>query len=228
VADDQTRPAGRAVPPWLTGLGRQAARDSAPELERYTDPAPPNARDSSVLVLFGTGTAGPDLLFLQRSGTLRNHPGQVAFPGGSAQADDRDAVHTALREMREETGLDPAEVGVVAALRPLYLAWSGFAVTPVLGWWDGDGALVVDGTETVSVHRVPVRELADPEGRLRVRFPAGYIAPGFLAGNLFVWGFTGSLVAWLLRLGGWERPWDTDRVEELEEAKRRYGGGLPG
>lgn len=217
------------MPSWLTGLGRRAVEDRAPvELERYIDPVPDDARASSVLVLFGTGDDGPDLLFLERSGRMRNHPGQVVFPGGSARPDDRDPVHTALREAQEETGLDPAAVAVVGALRPLNLAWSGFAVTPVLGWWDGAAALVVDGGETVAVHRVPVRQLADPAGRLRVRFPAGYIAPGFLAGNVFVWGFTGSLVSWLLRLGGWELPWDTGRVEDLEDAKRRYGGGVPG
>lgn len=208
-------------------MGRRAGRDSAPELERYAFPEPARDRASAVMVLFSAGDRGPDLLFLQRSGALRDHPGQVCFPGGSARPDDRDAVHTALRETSEETGLAPAAVRVVTSLRPLYVAWSGFSVTPVLGWWDGGGDLAGDGDEIVSVHRVPVRDLADPAGRLRLRFPAGYVGPGFLAGNLFVWGFTASLVAWLLRLAGWERAWDTGRVEELSEAKRRYGGGLP-
>ncbi|MER6999313.1 NUDIX domain-containing protein, partial [Streptomyces sp. NPDC000410] len=216
MALDQARTLGPAVPSWLSAVGRRAARDSAPELERYAFRQPPGDRASAVLVLFGAGADGPDLLFLQRSGELRDHPGQVCFPGGSVRRDDHDAVHTALREVAEETGLDPAAVCVVTPLRPLYVAWSGFAVTPVLGWWDGEGDLAGDGSEIVSVHRVPVRDLADPTGRLRLRFPAGYVGPGFVTGNLFVWGFTASIVAWLLRLAGWERPWDTGRVDTPE------------
>ncbi|GHH81115.1 coenzyme A pyrophosphatase [Streptomyces sulfonofaciens] len=215
------------MPSWLADMGRRAARDSAPELARYAFPDTAGKRASAVLVLFGAGDDGPDLLFLQRSDTLRDHPGQVCFPGGSVRSDDRDAAHTALRELSEETGLDPASVHVVAPLPPLYLAWSGFAVTPVLGWWDGVGELAGDGDEIVSVHRVPVRDLGEPACRLQLRFPTGYLGPGFLVGGLFVWGFTGSIVAWLLRLGGWERASDAGRVEELAEAKLRYGGELP-
>lgn len=233
---DPASPTVSPAPAWLSALGRLAARDRSPELERYAAPGPPGARASAVLVLFGTGDLGPDLLFLRRSDALRAHPGQVCFPGGAAEADDRDAVRTALRETHEETGLPPTAVRVLTALRPLYLASSGFSITPVLGWWDGGGEPAGVGgkdgeddedDEVVSVHRVPVRELAAPGNRLGVRFPTGYVGPGFLAGGLYVWGFTGSVVAWLLRLAGWERPWDTGRVVELAEAKRRYGGGLP-
>ncbi|MFC9243493.1 NUDIX hydrolase [Streptomyces sp. NPDC057136] len=224
MALDTGLPPGPHVPSWLTDVALRAGRDSAPELERYTSPGPASGRSSAVLVLFGAGESGPDLLFLRRSGALRDHPGQVCFPGGSVGPEDRDAVHTALRETTEETGLDPVAIRVVTPLRPLYLAWSGFSVTPVLGWWEGGTTPASDGSEIVSVHRVPVRDLADPAGRLRVRMTAGYTGPGFLAGELFLWGFTGSLVAWLLRLAGWERPWDTTRVEELADAKRRYGG----
>jgi CoA pyrophosphatase len=100
-------------------------------------------------------------------------------------------------------------------------------VVPVLGWWGTGGRLSGDGQEVVAVRRVPLSELADPAGRLRVRFPDGHVSPGFLAGSLFVWGFTAALVSWLLRLGGWERPWDAGRVEDLADARRRYGGGPP-
>ncbi|MGW8884033.1 NUDIX hydrolase [Streptomyces sp. NPDC055749] len=211
------------VPSWLADLADLAGRDSAPELERYAARGPESGRSSAVLVLFGEGADGPDLLFLRRSGALRHHPGQVCFPGGSVGSGDRDAVHTALRETTEEAGLDPAAIRVVTPLRPLYLAWSGFSVTPVLGWWDGGTTPASDGSEIVSVHRVPVHELAHPGARLRARMTTGYTGPGFLTGELFLWGFTASMVAWLLRLAGWERQWDTNRVEDVENIKLRYG-----
>ncbi|MGW0118730.1 NUDIX hydrolase [Streptomyces sp. NPDC003327] len=227
MADDQTDLPGGAVPPWLTDLGRKASGDLAPELTRYAGPVPADARGSAVLVLFGAGDRGPDLLFLRRSGALRDHPGQVCFPGGSAVPGDGGPVRTALRETYEETGLAPSGVRVAGALAPLNLAHSGFSVVPVLGWWGAGGRIAGDGQEIVSVHRVPLGDLADPAARLFVRVPDGHLSPGFLAGNLFVWGFTAALVSSLLRFGGWERPWDTDRVEDLSDARRRYGGGPP-
>ncbi|MFF1834449.1 NUDIX hydrolase [Streptomyces sp. NPDC058231] len=227
MADDLTDRPCAAVPPWLTDLGRKASGDLPPELTRYAGPVPAHARGSAVLVLFGTGDQGPDLLFLRRSGALRDHPGQVCFPGGSAAPGDGGPVRTALRETCEETGLEPARVRIAGALTPLNLAHSGFSVVPVLGWWGAGGRIAGDGEEIVSVHRVPLADLADPGARLLVRFPDGHLSPGFLARNLFVWGFTAALASWLLRLGGWERPWDADRIEDLSDARRRYGGGPP-
>ncbi|MEU0133159.1 CoA pyrophosphatase [Streptomyces sp. NPDC006296] len=225
MADDRTDRPGTGVPPWLTGAG--AGRTLPPELARYAGPAPAGARVSAVLVLLGTGDRGTDLLLLRRSGGLRDHPDQVCFPGGSAVPGDGGPERTALRETCEESGLDPSGVRIMGALAPLYLASSGFSVVPVLGWWGAGSRIAGDGDEIVSVHRVPLAELAAPGARLFVRLPDGHLSPGFLAGDLFVWGFTGSLTAWLLRLGGRERPWDTGRIEDLADARRRYGGGRP-
>ncbi|MEU7023080.1 CoA pyrophosphatase [Streptomyces sp. NPDC046203] len=237
MADDQTDTSGAALPPWLAGLGRTASAststsasapaDLPPELSRYAGPTPANARGSAVLMLFGTGGAGPDLLLLRRSGALRDHPGQVCFPGGSTVPEDGGPVRTALRETYEETGLDTSAVRIAGVLPPLYLAHSGFSVVPVLGWWGAGGRIAGDGEEIVSVHRVPLAELADPGARLLIRLPDGPLAPGFRSGGLFVWGFTGALVAWVLRLGGWERPWDTGRIEDLAAARRRFADGGP-
>ncbi|MFC8224873.1 NUDIX hydrolase [Streptomyces sp. NPDC057287] len=225
MADDRKDAPGDDVPSWLTDLVRGTYGDLPAELERYAGPVPARARGSAVLVLFGTGARGADLLFLRRSGALRNYPGQVCFPGGSCAPGDGGPVHTALRETCEETGLDPSEVRIAGALAPLNLAHSGFSVVPVLGWWGAGGRIAGDGEEIVSVHRAPLADLSDPGARLLVRLPDGHLSPGFQARDVFVWGFTAALTAWLLRLGGWERPWDTDRIEDLADTRRRYGGG---
>ncbi|MGN6598283.1 MAG: hypothetical protein ACTHMW_03215, partial [Actinomycetes bacterium] len=62
------------------------------------------------------------------------------------------------------------------------------------------------------VAAVPLEELLEPANRFRVRHPSGYVGPGFRAGGFFVWGFTAGLLAALIRLAGWERPWDESRV----------------
>ena len=66
------------------------------------------------------------------------------------------------------------------------------------------------------MHRVPIADLADPDRRVRVRHPSGYIGPGFDVAGMVVWGFTGGLTDALIRMGGWERPWLPGRLVEIE------------
>ena len=179
-------------------------------------PPDEGGRESAVLMLFADGTAGPDVLLIERAHTLRDHAGQPAFPGGGLDPEDRDAVDAALREAEEEVGLDPATVRVLASLPTLFIPVTGFIVTPVLAWWHSPMPVApVDRGEVAAVVRVPVAELADPGNRLRVRHPSGWIGPAFSVSGLLVWGFTAGLIDTLIRLGGWERAWDTTQVQEL-------------
>lgn len=183
---------------------------------------PGEPRRSAVLILFGeSGTPGaaiPDVLITERATTLRSHAGQPAFPGGRIDPEDHGPVHAALREAQEETGVDPESVAVFGRLPEIYLQPSDFMVASVLGWWHTPSPpRVVSPLEVAAVHRVPVAELADPANRLRVRHPAGYIGPAFHTDGMLVWGFTAGLLDAVLRLGGWERPWDRDRLEDLPE-----------
>jgi 8-oxo-dGTP pyrophosphatase MutT (NUDIX family) len=179
-------------------------------------PPDEGGRESAVLMLFADGPDGPDLLLIERSHNLRDHAGQPAFPGGSLDPEDADAVDAALREAEEEVGLDRSSVTVLANLPTVWIPVTGFVVTPVLAWWHDPAPVApVDLGEVAAVVRVPIAELADPANRVRVRHPSGWIGPGFTVRGLLVWGFTAGLVDTLLRLGGWEQPWDPGRVHEL-------------
>ncbi|MCL2779962.1 MAG: CoA pyrophosphatase [Actinomycetia bacterium] len=159
---------------------------------------------------------GPGVVLIERAASLRQHAGQVAFPGGATDRADRDAVATALREAREEVGLDPASARIVATLPRCYISRSDYVVTPVLAWWSRPHRIgVVDPTEVARVAVAPLAELADPANRFLVRHRSGHVGPGFRAQGLFVWGFTAILVDRLLALGGWERDWDHDRRHDL-------------
>jgi 8-oxo-dGTP pyrophosphatase MutT (NUDIX family) len=173
-------------------------------------------RPSAVLLLFGDTGGEPDLLIVQRSPWLRRHAGQPAFPGGAIEEADHGPVGAALREATEEAGVDPGGVDIVGVLPDLFIARSGFRVTPVLGWWRRPvPVLAADGGEVTAAVRIRLADLADPANRLRVRHPSGPAGPAFRLHGMLVWGFTAMLVDRLLAVGGWERPWDTGPAEDL-------------
>jgi 8-oxo-dGTP pyrophosphatase MutT (NUDIX family) len=184
-------------------------------------PPPGGGRPSAVLLLFADGPCGPDLLLIQRSEGLRQHPGQPAFPGGAIDATDTGPVAAALREAAEEAGVDPAAVEVLCTLPELFIPRSGFRVVPVLAWWHSPGPVnAVDPREVAAVERVRLAELADPACRVTVRHPSGLTGPGFRVKGLLIWGFTAALVDRLLTLGGWEVPWDAGTVHDLTDGYR--------
>jgi 8-oxo-dGTP pyrophosphatase MutT (NUDIX family) len=219
----------RRVPPeLLTALmGEQAAAGAT--------------RDAAVLVLFSAPHAETDagvvpdeadLLLTVRAGTLRHHAGQAAFPGGAADPDDASPVHTALREAREETGLDPGRLRPLATLDRMFIPPSGFHVVPVLAYSPDPGpVMVVDEAETAVVARVPLRAFVNPANRLMVyRSEADrrYAGPAFLLNEMLVWGFTGHVISAMLDVAGWAQPWDADNVRELDEAMALIGGDSEG
>ncbi|MGY5124096.1 NUDIX hydrolase [Streptomyces nigrescens] len=209
------------LPEWLDPVARVAATLKPPQLSRYLPPES-GGRQSAVLILFGHGPRGPELLLMERAGTLRSHAGQPSFPGGALDPEDGDPegpgpVRAALREAQEETGLDPSGVQVFAVLPRLYIPVSGFVVTPVLGWWRRPSPVgAVDQAETARVFTVPVADLTNPAHRVTTRHPSGHIGPAFLVQNALVWGFTAGVIDRILHYAGWEIPWDRDKAVPLD------------
>jgi 8-oxo-dGTP pyrophosphatase MutT (NUDIX family) len=216
---------GPGAPGWLVRLAADAARMAVPDALL---PPPSGGRRSAVLILFGEGPAGPDLLLVQRGPWLRRHAGQPAFPGGAIDAGDGGPVPAALREAAEEALVDPASVDVLAVLPELFITRSGFSVTPVLAWWRRPGPVGPgDPDEVTAVRRVPVADLAAPANRLTVVYPSGRAGPAFQAGDMLIWGFTGLVLDRLLALGGWEVPWDASKVTAMPSQALAARGGDP-
>jgi 8-oxo-dGTP pyrophosphatase MutT (NUDIX family) len=195
-----------------------------------------DGRDAAVLVLF----SGPlsdqpnsdlpedvDLLLTVRASTLRHHAGQAAFPGGASDPGDHGPVDTALREAREETGIDVDRLHPLATMERTFIAPSGFHVVPVLAYSADPGPVaVVNQAETAIVARVPLRAFINPANRLMVyrdSLTRRFAGPAFLLNEMLVWGFTGQVISAMLDVAGWAKPWDAGDIRELDDAMALVG-----
>ena len=204
-----------------------ASAGRLPLQHRHGEPSD-TARRSAVLILFGDGPRGPDVLLIEKSAYLRSHAGQPAFPGGGADPGEDYPIGTALREAHEEAGVDPAGVRVLATLPELFLGPSDNLVVPVVGWWDDPRDVTTgDPREVARVARVPLAELVDPANRFRVRHSSGYVGPAFGVAGMVVWGFTAALLDALLTAAGLDRPWNTRDVRPLPVVGL-HAASLPG
>lgn len=118
-------------------------------------------REAAVLVPFVQREAGLSLLFTRRSGQLRQHAGQVSFPGGAVDPGDAGIVEAALRETREEIGIASAAIEPFGFL-DRFDTVSGFSVTPVAAFVRGDYDLCLQTTEVDEAFEVPLDFILAP------------------------------------------------------------------
>jgi 8-oxo-dGTP pyrophosphatase MutT (NUDIX family) len=139
-------------PEWVRSLSAALERVGYQPGKRGTTP-----RESAVLILLTDGPDGVHVLLTERALELRDYPGQVTFPGGKKDPTDADLTATALREAREEVGLDPGSVQILGSL-PTTVDPSGkTTVTPVLAWSASpDFPEPVNSKEVGQIHRVAI------------------------------------------------------------------------
>ncbi|MCC7252059.1 CoA pyrophosphatase [Hyphomicrobium sp.] len=136
------------------------------------------------------------LLLTQRTNHLAAHAGQIAFPGGKTEPYDVDPLATALREAREEIGLDPSLVTPLGML-DRYLTGTGFHITPAIALVEPDFTLTLDHNEVADTFEVPLPFLMDPGNyQLHTRMIGGkerrfYAIP---FGDRFIWGATAGIL----------------------------------
>ena len=120
--------------------------------------------------------------------------------------------------------LVPAGVEPLILLPRLHIRPSRFDVTGVLAHWRTPSPVsAIDPGETNRVMRVPFTALADPDKRIMLSTSFGWRGPAFVLEGAVVWGYTGEILAALLRLGGWERPWAASNPIDLDQAWRQAG-----
>lgn len=162
------------------------------------------ARAAAVLAPLYAREGHPYLLFTQRSLALSRHRGEISFPGGSRDSADGTLRQTALRETREELGLDAARVEVLGALPSVFTAVSNYLVVPYVGWLGDDlPALAPNPTEVAEVIEAPLAALADPaiyHTELWQRGGMEHLVHFYDLGPYRIWGATGRMLHSLLSL----------------------------
>ncbi|MEL6878143.1 MAG: CoA pyrophosphatase [Pseudomonadota bacterium] len=180
----------------LSQLLEAGHREEIPDLlsdERFLD----SERTAAAAVLIAvTDRPEPGVILTQRPQDMRDHPGQVAFPGGKLD-DGEDAVKAAVREAHEELAIDPQAVRVVGAT-DRYQTGTGFDVTPVLAVIPPDLVLTPNPTEVEAWFEAPLSLLLEPKnweshevfwrGQMRHYLEMHY-------DNFRIWGVTAAIIA---------------------------------
>ena len=139
---------------------------------------------------------GQTVLLTQRTAHLRDHAGQIAFPGGRVEAGDASPLHTALRETEEEIGLPRTQIDILGYL-PEYRTGTGFRVTPVVALVRPPFELVLDPFEVAEAFEVPLAFLLDPANHQRHSLHYRGALRHFIAmpyGDYFIWGATAGMI----------------------------------
>jgi 8-oxo-dGTP pyrophosphatase MutT (NUDIX family) len=155
------------------------------------------ARAASVLLTLLERHGGLTVLFTERAAHLKDHAGQISFPGGRIAERGETAVDAALREAHEEIGLDPAEVEVLGALDDL-LTGTGFLITPVVGYVaSGEFVAAPDPTEVAGVFEVPLDFICEPASIVetyRERLGTRFRTYELRHGGYRIWGATAAIL----------------------------------
>jgi len=157
------------------------------------------------------------LILTQRPETMPSHPGQIAFPGGKAESDETIA-QTALRETKEEIGVEADDIELIGRL-PSFNAVSSYRVTPFVGIVSPKAKIIPDAREVESVFEVPLSFLMNADNHLRrevffdgkehVLFDMPYDEPDGRHRN--IWGMTAMTIYRL-----WERGFAPPNTEEID------------
>ncbi len=200
-------------PAFIDVLHDRVSRHSLPGIDahlrmahavRKVEPTiyPDTTRNAAVLIcLYEKPNEGFHIVFIRRGSGHESdkHAGQIAFPGGKHETDDRDLMYTALREAREEVALDLTTVDVLGAITPLYITVSKFLVYPFVAFLAKPPVMVRQESEIEEILEVPLAALRSVDARqvTKISLTPGVTlnhVPCFHVENHIIWGATAMIL----------------------------------
>jgi 8-oxo-dGTP pyrophosphatase MutT (NUDIX family) len=176
-----------------TAEARRGDLDLDPELWRRAGVA---ATKPAVVLVPVVARPEPTVLLTQRTAEMPSHPGQIAFPGGGIQPGDVSPAAAALREAREEIGLEPAKIDPIGYL-DLFLTFSGFRILPLVARVAADHALTLDRREVAEAFEVPLGFLMSPANHQYLKRDWKGIERRYYAmpyADRYIWGITAGIL----------------------------------
>jgi len=161
------------------------------------------SREAGVLILLYQKEKQLYVSFIQRTEYNGPHSGQISFPGGKIEKEDKDIIDTALRESKEEIGIEPNLVDVFGQLTPLHIPVSNFIVYPLIGIYKTTPKFIIDPLEVKKVIEVKLTDLINPDNCTTKEFKYGdlsFRAPIYNPNNITIWGATAMILSEFLEI----------------------------
>lgn len=190
-----TAPGGDPLDAWIAGLTPEQTTELRQQL-------PLQLKRAAVMVPLVERPEGLMVLLTQRASHLKNHPGQISFPGGRMEPDDAGPWEAALRETREEIGLAPDYASLAGYLHD-HVVLTGYQITPAVAFVRPGFTLRLDRTEVDDVFEVPLEFVLDATHHVpRTRQFAGreFLTHDIPYGERHIWGATAGMLLSLYRL----------------------------
>ena len=184
------------------GLARPAPPHEEHDLHMISLREGTKVTEAAVLVPLVNRDGGVQVLLTQRTAHLRDHAGQISFPGGRVEPEDPDRETTALRETEEEIGLARERIALLGRL-PGYEIPSGFRIVPVVGWVEPPFDLKADEFEVADIFEAPLTHFLDPSNYQRREYHFRGRHRHYLAipyEGRYIWGATAGMLYSLCRL----------------------------
>lgn len=162
------------------------------------------APKSSVLILLYPKNNSIHVVLIERPVYNGTHSGQIAFPGGKVDVNDKSPLHTAIRETYEEIGFKISEKDIIAELTSLYIPASNFEVFPFIAWKNHEPQFIPNTREVASILETPIKIIINEDCINQVKIPINkelsYNAPCFIISGKTVWGATAMILSELREL----------------------------
>ncbi len=174
-----------------------------PSRRSYPEMDPANVRLGAVLALFFPDGDSVMLVFIQRQNYLGVHSGQISFPGGGFEAQDKTFDKTAIRETNEEIGIPEKDISILGELSTLYIPPSNFLVHSFAGFIDYSPTFHPDPAEVSEVFSIPIEELLNDDCFQNKAVKAGETlmdVPCYFTQNRMIWGATAMILSELLEV----------------------------
>ena len=149
---------------------------------------------AAVGVLFDLTKCNPELLLIRRSRNLRNHPGEWAFPGGKVDQEDKDYSETALREIREEVGLNSSIINLLGRLETVETT-SGYSVVPYVGILDNEYSIKININEVDDYVLLPFNVLISSETLTKINYKNQMKQLAYVVDDRVIWGATARIIS---------------------------------